>query len=50
MSKAAICGMTLPMSRELGQYNIRVVGVLPGIVNTEMTKIMPDKLKKALID
>lgn len=48
MSKAALCGMTLPMSRELGKFNIRVVGILPGIINTEMTKIMPIKLRNIL--
>mgnify|MGYP002464582748 CR=1 FL=1 len=36
-SKAAIVGMVHELGRELVRRNIRVVGVAPGVVNTDMT-------------
>lgn len=45
MTKAAISGMTLPLAREVGHLGIRVVCVLPGIMETPMTEQMPKKLK-----
>lgn len=44
MTKGAVKAMTLPLARELGRNNIRVVTISPGVFETEMTKIMPKKL------
>ena len=35
-SKAAINGVVLPMARDLGRHNIRVVSIAPGIIDTNM--------------
>ena len=35
-SKASLIWMTRSIARELGQYNIRVNGIAPGLIDTEM--------------
>mmetsp|Transcript_19686 Transcript_19686/g.30404 ORF Transcript_19686/g.30404 Transcript_19686/m.30404 type:complete len:219 (+) Transcript_19686:101-757(+) len=40
-TKAAVNGMTLPMARTLGKYNIRVATVAPGIFHTPIAKDHP---------
>lgn len=42
-SKAALQNLTATLSRELSSYNIRVNGVAPGLVSTNMTGAVPDK-------
>lgn len=49
-SKGAINSMTLPMARELGKYDIRVVSVMPGPFMTEMAKKLSPKVIKNLKD
>lgn len=49
MTKAAINGMTLPLARELGSKGIRVLTIMPGIMETPMSKVMDEKLKKKLV-
>lgn len=53
-AKAALVGATKTLSIELGQHNIRVNAVAPGVILTDMTKALaPDKfdalVKKAKI-
>ncbi len=48
-SKAGIIGMTKSMARELASRNIRVNAVAPGIIDTDMTKVMSDSAKEALL-
>lgn len=47
-SKAGVVGLTLPVSRELAAYGIRVVTIAPGIMETPMLMGMPDEVRKAL--
>ena len=47
-SKAAIMGMTMPISREVGHRGMRIVGIMPGIFDTNMSKGMPSKLGTAI--
>ena len=40
-TKGAIIGMTLPLARDLGRFNIRVVTIAPGIFDTPMGSQIP---------
>lgn len=42
-SKAALIWITKSVSKELGQYNIRVNGIAPGLVDTDMGNYKSDK-------
>jgi len=48
-SKFAVNGMTKSLARELGQYNIRVNAVAPGITNTDMVSNLPKEMIEPLI-
>ena len=48
-SKAALNGMTLPMARDLGRYNIRVAAIAPGIMWSPMSDKMPERVRKSLL-
>jgi 3-oxoacyl-[acyl-carrier protein] reductase len=48
-SKAGIMGFTKSLAREVGSRGITVNAVAPGYINTEMTAILPDKLKQAFL-
>lgn len=40
-TKGAVAGMTLPMARDLGALQIRVVTIMPGLFDTPMGKTLP---------
>ncbi|WP_025270286.1 3-oxoacyl-[acyl-carrier-protein] reductase [Hippea sp. KM1] len=48
-SKAGLIGLTKSLARELGGRNIRVNAVAPGYIETDMTAVLNDEQKKALI-
>jgi NAD(P)-dependent dehydrogenase (short-subunit alcohol dehydrogenase family) len=47
-SKGAIRSLTLPMTRDLARYGIRVVTVAPSIFDSRMTAMMSDKVRASL--
>jgi 3-hydroxyacyl-CoA dehydrogenase / 3-hydroxy-2-methylbutyryl-CoA dehydrogenase len=47
-SKGAVASMTLPMTRDLSRYGIRVVTIAPSMFDTNMTAVMSDKVKASL--
>ncbi|NNJ64944.1 MAG: SDR family NAD(P)-dependent oxidoreductase [Xanthomonadales bacterium] len=47
-SKGGIVGMTLPMSRELARFGIRVMTIAPGIFWTPMVDGMPEHIQESL--
>lgn len=47
-SKGAIVGMTLPAARELAQFNIRVMTIAPGLVDTPMFAKIPPEARASL--
>lgn len=49
-SKAAVMGLTLPVSRDLAQHGIRVVSIAPGLFETGMSAGMPPKVSQTMID
>ncbi|WP_431872995.1 SDR family NAD(P)-dependent oxidoreductase [Nocardiopsis eucommiae] len=48
-SKAALVGMTLPLSRELAEHGIRVMTIAPGAFDTPMYAQVPPSVKEGLI-
>ncbi|WP_405222925.1 3-hydroxyacyl-CoA dehydrogenase [Lentisalinibacter sediminis] len=49
-SKAGICGLTLPVARDLAPLGIRVMTIAPGIMNTPLLQGLDDKVKQPLIE
>lgn len=48
-SKFAVNGLTKSLARELGQFNIRINAVAPGITNTDMVANLPKEMIEPLI-
>ncbi|MGB4660194.1 MAG: 3-oxoacyl-[acyl-carrier-protein] reductase [Mobilitalea sp.] len=49
-SKAGVIAMTKTMARELGAKGITVNAVAPGYIDTDMTKELPEEVKKQVLD
>jgi 3-oxoacyl-[acyl-carrier protein] reductase len=49
-SKGGLVGMTRTLAMEAARYSINVNGVSPGLVDTEMSRAVPDKIKEKLIN
>lgn len=47
-SKAGIIGLTKSVARELGGRGINVNAIAPGFIQTDMTDVLPDKLKESM--
>jgi len=45
-SKAGVIGFTKTVAKELGRRNITANAVAPGFIDTEMTRVLPDKVKE----
>ena len=48
-SKAGIIGFTKSLARELGSRNIRANVVAPGYVTTQLTDVLPEEAKQAML-
>ena len=48
-SKSAVNGLTRSLSRELGQYGIRVNAVAPGVTRTDMVAALPESMVAPLL-
>lgn len=49
-SKAALTWITKSVSRELGAYNIRVNGIAPGLIETEMGNYKSEEEKQKVVE
>ena len=47
-AKAGVTGMTRSLARELGSRNVTVNCVAPGLIDTDMTRVLDDKQREAL--
>jgi 3-oxoacyl-[acyl-carrier protein] reductase len=48
-SKAGIIGFTKSLARELGSRNVRANVVAPGYITTQLTNVLPDEAKQAML-
>ena len=48
-SKAGVMGFTKTVAREVAARGITVNAVAPGFINTEMTGVLPEKVKEAFL-
>ena len=48
-SKAGVIGMTKSLAKELGARGINVNAIAPGFIETDMTDVLPDKVKEKII-
>lgn len=49
-SKAGMIGLTKSVARELGSRGITVNAIAPGFIDTEMTAVLPEDVKKTMGD
>ena len=49
-SKAGIIGFTKSVARELGSRSITVNAVAPGFIETSMTEVLPEAVRKAFVE
>ncbi len=48
-SKAGIIGMTKSLAKELAGRNVTVNAIAPGFIDTDMTAVLSDKVKEAIL-
>lgn len=49
-SKAGVIGFTKSLAQEVAKYGITVNAVAPGFIKTDMTEVLADKTKEALLN
>ena len=47
-TKAGVAAMTVTWAKELSRYGIRVAAIAPGYIDTELTAVIPEKIKERL--
>ena len=49
-SKAGVIGLTKSLAKEFGPRGVTVNAVAPGFIETKMTEVLPEEVKKAYMD
>ncbi len=47
-SKSALIGFTYTLAKEYGRYGVRAVAVAPGLIETDMSAKIPEKIKEQM--
>lgn len=48
VAKGALASLTLPLTRDLSKYGVRVITVAPSLFDSGMTALMGDKVRTSL--
>ena len=48
-SKSGVLGLTRLLANEWASHNINVNAIAPGFINTDMTEVLPEKVKEAMV-
>jgi 3-oxoacyl-[acyl-carrier protein] reductase len=49
-SKAGLIGLTKSLAKEIGSRGVRVNCIAPGYISTELTDVLPERAREALLD
>ena len=49
-SKAGVIGLTITAARDLARHSIRVCTIAPGIFDTPLMQLAPDKIRDPLLE
>ncbi|MDR0302188.1 MAG: 3-oxoacyl-[acyl-carrier-protein] reductase [Treponema sp.] len=49
-SKAALIGLSKSLARETASRNVRVNAIAPGFITTDMTSVLPEKIKETMLE
>jgi NAD(P)-dependent dehydrogenase (short-subunit alcohol dehydrogenase family) len=48
-TKAAVIGLVKSLAREAARYGVRANAIAPGFIDTDMTKVIPEKVKEKIV-
>ena len=49
-SKAGLVGLTKSLAKEIGSRGVRVNALAPGFIETDMTSVLPEEIRKGWVE